>query len=392
VPFLLVTPHDLDHVRDRIGSEQGLTTLAGSGLSIVDAPEPICDQLRKECAGVDADRTMTVPVIGEPQVSGEPMDYHGRGGALPTRRALRERLGRSGAPWTGEGVLVGMVDTGVQPHPWLAGGYLSAMDDFEPPPADGSPRARTASSEARLQLGHGTFGAGLVLQQAPAAGVWVERALASNGEGPVSRVVEAAHQLADRGVHVLNLSLGCPATEFEAGEVMRQLVADLRRRHPHLVIVAAAGNLSGDGEPPESRDFWPAACEDVVAVGAVDSPDSTRWVEWSNRAPWIDLAAPGVELLSTHVVEALPPTEDRPDVRYTGWARWSGTSFATAVVSGAIARLMTGPEPVRLSAPDAVAQLKAGAYGRARTEQEGDVPSVPVVQLATWEEQAPTGK
>ena len=387
MPPLLVAHCDLDRVRTLIGTEEGFVPLIGGGLHTVDVPESKYDQVREECAGADADRTVAVPVVGEPQVSGEPMDYHGRGGALPTRQELSKRLGRPGAPWTGEGVLVGMVDTGVRPHPWLAGGYLSAMDDFEPAPSESSVHAEAVSSRARLQVGHGTFGAGLVLQQAPAAGVWVERALAPTGEGPVSRVVQAARQLADRGVHVLNLSLGCWATEFEAGEVMRQLVADLHQDHPNMVIVAAAGNLGGDGEPRKTADFWPAACENVLAVGAVESPDSTRWAEWSNRGPWIDLAAPAAELLSTYVVGALQPSDKRSAIRYTGWARWSGTSFATTVVSGAIARLMTGPEP--LSAGQAVELLKNGEYGPGRTDPEGDVPSVPVVRLATWDEQVP---
>jgi subtilisin family serine protease len=383
MPPLLVAQCDLERARDMLGRRNGFAPLIGGGLHTVDVPERLYDRMQEEFAGVDADRSMRLPVIGEPTVSGEPMDYHGRGGPLPTRQELRRRLGQPGAPWTGEGVLVGMVDTGVQPHPWLAGGYLSAMDDFEPAPSEDSVSARAASPRAQQQVGHGTFAAGLVLQQAPAAGVWIERALAPTGEGPVSRVVQAAKQLADRGVHVLNLSLGCPATEFEAGAVMRQLVADLRREHPDLVIVAAAGNL--DDETPTTEDFWPAACEDVIAVGAVPSPDATRWAEWSNRGRWIDLAAPAQDLLSTHVVAAQHSTDGKSDVCYTGWARWSGSSFATAVVSGAIARLMTGPE--RLTARQAADRLEDGMYSSAWIESEGDVPSVPVVRLATWDQQ-----
>src|SRR4051812_37915383 len=86
-----------------------------------------------------------------------PPGAHGRGGALPTLATLRERRGQPSTNGSGEGVLVGMVDTGVQPHPWLAGGYLSASDDFEPDPLDPPAGAKVRSAGAQIQIGHGTF-------------------------------------------------------------------------------------------------------------------------------------------------------------------------------------------------------------------------------------------
>ena len=74
------------------------------------------------------------------------------------------------------------------------------------------------------------------------------------------------------------------------------LVPDLRGAHPELVIVAAAGNLSDDH--PGRGLFWPAAVPGVVSVGAVATPSSTDWASWSNRGPWVDLAAPADRLAS----------------------------------------------------------------------------------------------
>ncbi|PZA19498.1 hypothetical protein DMO24_20420 [Modestobacter versicolor] len=318
-------------------------------------------------------------------VSGAPMHMRGEGAPMPTRAQLRDRRDSPGGAWTGEGVLVGTVDTGVQPHPWLAGGYLSAPSDFEPHPAAGDGAGPTEP----LEVGHGTFIAGLVLQQAPAAGVWVERALGPTGEALSSQVAEAAMTLARRGVQVLNLSLGCFADDPNSREVMQQLVDDLHAVSPEMVVVAAAGNLGGPGEPATPEDFWPAALRDVVAVGAVETPTSTRWAEWSNRGRWVDLAAPGSRLVSTFV-EGTVATTDGEQLRYEGWARWSGTSFAAAVAAGAIARLMTGRRP--LTAKEAVAALRSGAYSSGWTRPDGAVPAVPVVRLATWDQQqaAPT--
>ena len=309
------------------------------------------------------------------RVRGNPMDMHGEGRPLPSWVGLRSRLADAGQPAAGEGVLVGTVDTGVRMHPWLAGGYLSAPDDFEDP-------STGPGGSAGAQVGHGTFVAGLVLQQAPAAGVWVERALAADGEALASQVATAALALAERGVHVLNLSLGCYADDPGARPVMQRLVDDLRSVNPEMVVVAAAGNLLGRDEPAGPATFWPAALDDVVAVGAVTDPAAATWAEWSNRGPWVDLAAPGHVLLSTHVRRRSGADNGGGSAR--GWAWWSGTSFAAAVVSGAIASLMTTPE--RISAREAVARLRTGELSTGWTEAEADVPSVPVVGLRTWDQ------
>ena len=147
-------------------------------------------------------------------VEGQPMDVHGQGTPLPSWSGLRSRLAPNNEPeqgqsvGTGEGVLVGLIDSGIVAHPWLNGGYLSAPDDFEKS-FDKTVRKSVRNQEPiALQLGHGTFEAGLILQQAPAAGVWVERVLNSEGDATANRVQEAACALARRGVHVINLSLG----------------------------------------------------------------------------------------------------------------------------------------------------------------------------------------
>lgn len=328
------------------------------------------------------DRTMSVVVRGGP------MDIHGEGIPLPSRFELRQRQTEPGQPYTGEGVLIGSVDTGIQRIDWLDGGYLSAPDDFEALVPQSKEQAAMAVSPG--QLGHGTFVAGLALQQAPAAGVWVERALKTTGDATAFDVSRAAKELARRRVHVLNLSLGCYADEPDAREVMQGVVDDLLSINSDMVIVAAAGNLNPD-EPAVSdpQPFWPAALGNVVAVGAVDRPDSTTWSSWSNRGPWVNLAAPADDLLSTFVKGWLKTSEGKEPNEYEGWATWSGTSFAAAVVSGAIARLMTGPEP--MTAREAVDRLRAGEYSSGRTEAgktaEGDVPPVPIVTLDTWDDQ-----
>jgi len=328
-------------------------------------------------------------------VEGQPMDVHGHGVPLPDWSGLRSRLTeptepRNASIGTGEGVLVGLIDSGIVQNSWLNGGYLSAPDDFE---KEFGPA--TAESVIRhphaLQVGHGTFAAGLILQQAPAAGVWVERVLNSEGDATANRVMEAARALAHRGVHVINMSLGTFYDDYVYSKQEIQRIVDaVREIDPNIVIVAAAGNLKDKDE--RRRPFWPAALPgDVVAVGAVDEPTSTRLTSWSNGGDWLDVAAPGTNLLSTYLNRTILPPGAPDAIEYKGWALWSGTSFASAVVSGAIAALATPTATSGADAQAALARLRTSAFrtGETRYEAEGDVPPVPVINLLTWERHEP---
>ena len=85
---------------------------------------------------------------------------------------------------------------------------------------------------------------------------------------------------------------------------------------------------------------WPAALDDVVAVGALDGHGGTA--DFSPDRPWVDIATRGVNLRST-----FPDTAGfgLPTGAHGSWAEWSGTSFSTALVSGAIAAWIKGAEP-----------------------------------------------
>ena len=89
-----------------------------------------------------------------------------------------------------------------------------------------------------------------------------------------------------------------------------------------VVLVAAAGNGG-----PQSPPLYPAADRNVIAVTATDERD--QLLAQANRGRYIDLAAPGVQVLV-----AVPG----------GYAVSSGTSYAAAEVSG-IAALMLQRDP-----------------------------------------------
>jgi len=89
------------------------------------------------------------------------------------------------------------------------------------------------------------------------------------------------------------------------------------------VLVAAAGN---DNTTDMS---YPAAYENVIAVGATDNNDQKA--SFSNYGDWVDIGAPGVGILST-----APDHSNRLWGRGVKYAYGSGTSMAMPFVAGVV--------------------------------------------------------
>lgn len=247
----------------------------------------------------------------------------------------------------GRGVRVGVLDTGFVRHPALTGHVeVSDADRFEP-----------GTATLPIWAGHATFVAGLIAAQAPGAQIVLGKVLDNlTGRAPVWDTAVAMAAFADRRVDVLNLSLGCRTRDGQPPLVLRRAVEVLA---PRMVIVAAAGNHGMTED--RRRPIWPAALPGVLAVGALEDHQITPGVQptvadISPELPWVDCVAPGIDLISTYVNATVlvhpdlkPSTDD-----FTGFAKWRGTSFAAAMVSGAIA---TRTVPGQVSAQDALRYL-----------------------------------
>jgi subtilisin family serine protease len=252
-----------------------------------------------------------------------------------------EQWRRPGPPGAGRGVRVGVLDTAIFAHRDLAGHYL-AETTYRPP-----------VKAVGVWAGHATFIAGLIVAQAPAAELRM-RAVLDNATGKATAWDTARKMaaLAADGLDILNVSLGCRTADGEAPLVLRRAVEVLGRR---ALIVAAAGN-HGQSDFAR-RPSFPAALPGVLAVGSAAASDLSLSATFSPRLPWVDCLAPGEDLVSTYLTNATVLTHDHGQQRETtfhGYARWSGTSFAAAQVTGAVARRMSEAGE---SAPEAVAHL-----------------------------------
>jgi membrane-anchored mycosin MYCP len=326
-----------------------------------------------------------MPTLGKNRIVGRVHGVgkvsHGGGSDPVSASAADSPLLTTRAAGPGSGVRVGVLDTKLFPQSWLAGGWSAQFSDTDYDPGD-----------ALYAQGHATFVTGLVLTQAPGATAQVRAVLGPDGRADSWQVAKEIVELGRSGIHVLNLSFLCYSEDNQPPLV---LSAAVDRIDPDVVIVAAAGNHGAlpdsEGNPRTDdqtrKPAWPAALDDVVAVGAADEHGDRA--DFSPDAPWVDLLAPGVLVLSTYLPRA-KPSRSAGIVEFGGFARWSGTSFAAALVSGAIA---AGTDPGRVSSRDALQNILTSeqvkrSRPQAQTELTGQsarpAPDAPYVKLRTF--------
>ena len=211
-------------------------------------------------------------------------------------------------------VVIAVLDTGVlSTHVDLVGKLLPGFDFLAGKPG------------AVDDQGHGTFTAALAAgtgnNKAGMAGVcWGCRILPlkilnEEGRGPTSAFSQAIRYAVDNGARVVNVSAGGP----NRSQAMEDAIAYATSKN--VLVVAAAGNT------PEDRPNYPAAIDPVVAVAASGPGDTIT--EFSSFGPFVDLAAPGVNIVSAYIGgnERL--------------ARANGTSASAPLVSGAAGLLVS---------------------------------------------------
>jgi hypothetical protein len=193
--------------------------------------------------------------------------------------------------------------------------------------------------------GHGTFIAGIIRRLQPDCTILVKDVMDAGGYVYQSKVVTLLNALREHADQwtIVNLSFGGnlddPGMDV-LGDKIKELQDD------GVVVVSSAGNKGS------CQRQYPAAFDDVVAVGAVNRVGFPA--PFTNRGSWVTANALGVNIASTFLLapSGAPSDVERFD---SGWAKWSGTSFAAPIVTAAIAlKINTG-----LSAMDAKAQVLA---------------------------------
>ncbi|MET8280092.1 S8 family serine peptidase [Micromonospora sp. NPDC005174] len=245
----------------------------------------------------------------------------------------------------GDGVVVAIPDTGVDPHPDLIGNLLIGTDTTPGGSGDGRTDLNShGTSMAGLIAAHGGTTKTGALGIAPRSKILPIRSSTSDNSGEADDLAEAIEFAVSEGVQVISISSGGASTPRLVRAVEAAISAN-------IVIVAAAGNK------PNDHPSYPATEEGVIAVGGVDRAGQHASV--SVAGPEVDVVAPAVDIYSTS---------------YGGkYSKGTGTSSATAIVAGAAA-LIRSKYPY-LPAQEVAHRLKATAIDKGppgRDDEYGD--------------------
>ena len=288
---------------------------AGAGGYVVaevgdQTPEEAVEELRRD------------PVVEHAQ-----LNYLRHASAVPNDPALAEgdqeylKRNRLLAGWDlakgASAKTIAILDTGIDTdHPDLAARIKPGYN------------ALTNGTKVPDDNGHGTFVAGVaaaitnnnrgVAGVAWTAGIMPIKVLNAEGLGTDADIAEGIRWAADHGASVINLSLGGPGNSVALADAVSYALGK------NVVIVAAAGNEGWD------VPSYPAAYSGVLAVTATDL--DSNFAFFSNYGPWVDVAAPGMNIVSTWLGAS------------ELYAIGSGTSFAAPIVSG-IAHLVRSQNP-----------------------------------------------
>ena len=280
--------------------------------------------------------------------------------------------------YTGAGIGVAVIDSGVSSHPDLNGGLLGLSrivwnQSFVP-----------GNASANDQFGHGTHVAGLIAGNgasstgsqysrtfegiAPQANIVNLRVLDQNGEGSDSAVIEAINAAINLkilfNIRVINLSLGRAVYESYTLDPLCQAVEAAWKNG--IVVVVAAGN-NGRYQPTSGYATITAPGNDpyVITVGAMKPMGTPTRVDdliasYSSKGPTAvdaiakpDIVAPGNLLVSLEapgstLYNSYPANRVSNSYYINGgttapsstYFTLSGTSMATGVVSGVVADLL----------------------------------------------------
>ncbi|MFO0592360.1 MAG: S8 family serine peptidase [Polyangiaceae bacterium] len=284
------------------------------------------------------------------------------------------------SPFTGRGVKVAILDTGIDlTHPDFADRNI-VFQSF----VDGE--------EVQDGHGHGTHTAGTACgprspSKPPRYGVacdaelYVGKVLSNEGSGGDIGILAGIDWALRNGCRVISMSLGSASPPLQAYD---NAGAEALKRG--AIVIAAAGNESERSSGLIAPVGSPANAATIMAVAAVDvnmdiADFSCAGRKSDPRGRQVDIAGPGVDVLSS----------------YKGgrYRRLSGTSMATPHVAGLAALLLeanpqlTGPQLWELLTSSsrrlflAVTDVGAGLAQAPMSEPPGKTTSVPSTETDT---------
>jgi serine protease AprX len=266
-------------------------------------------------------------------------------------------LANAGA--NGQNVSIALIDTGVTSLPDIAGAMQPVTDPLNLAQHD----CVNLTSEPTCDdtYGHGTFMAGIIagngsasngkyVGMAPRAKIISLKISGASGASDVSTIIAAVQWVvqnkAQYNIRALNLSLGTDSTQSYTIDPLDFSVE--KAWQAGIVVNVAASNRG----PAAGTISKPADDPFVVTVGAIDDKGTNGLNDdilpnFSGRGPTAadGLAKPDVVAPGGHIVSLAAPgaaiTTQFPSTMTAPYRRGSGTSMATAVVTGLVAQMIS---------------------------------------------------
>jgi len=309
--------------------------------------------------------------------------------------------------FTGEGILIGHIDTGVDfTHPdlrsrtWVNPGEIPGngldddgngfVDDYhgwdfgdgDNDPSDDASIAGHGTHTAGTAVGDGTLG--VQTGAAPGARVLPVKVFTSAGTSSLGRLWAAQQYCVEQGCRIITMSLGLKG-DVPAAYLRNDRANAAAIRAAGVVFFNSAGNEHGQYSPPLELSMtaripapWhrtpvpPGSLGGVISVGATGFQSDEAYhaasrgpASWDQVDPWYDWPyVPGPGLIKPDVtapgqgIRSLLPMPHA----YSG-DTWSGTSMATPLVAGVAALMLEKNPTLSPAGVDSILEMTARDLG-----------------------------